>query len=356
MSGMPDPPAARGAALARERRADASAAAASRPAGRTSGARVAALLQDLGVRERLPGVLWRGGRGHVEATIKPANGSWLAPDIDALPVLDRVFLADDPFLAADGQLEANMVGSRGCYYDCSFCGAAVSANKDILVRTRSPTGILGEMEDLRQRYGVTTIRFVDDLFLAKPQFMKACLGFFNEQRVRDRFAWDATGRINVLHKASDDMYKLILDAGCREVALGIESGDAAMLAKIDKRITPDMTLKVVRRLVACGIGVKGYFILGFPGETAAQMRATEEHIHQLWTIADGSGGSFRASVFEFRPYPGTPEWHRIQFGEPSVAEVRAMLRRLTGEQDARKITVGRVQQLAGAAEPPSRRP
>ena len=351
--------------------------------------RVAALLDDVNARERLPGVMWRGGRGHVDCGTKPASGSWLAPDIDALPIVDRVFFADDPFLAVDGRVEANMVGSRGCYYDCSFCGAAISANKDILVRTRSPEGILVEMDDLHAKHGVSAIRFVDDLFLAKPQFMKACLGLFAERRVSERFVWDATGRINVLSKAQDDTYRLMVQAGCREVALGIESGDAAMLAHIDKRITPDMTLNVVRRLTARGIAVKGYFILGFPGETAAQMRATEEHIHQLWAIADASGGSFRASVFEFRPYPGTPEWHRlmatgryraeqlldyqhvdlthagadsamrerdefnfsvgIQFGDSPVAEVRAMLARLTTEQDARKITVARLQPRGAAA-------
>jgi len=46
------------------------------------------------------------------------------------------------------------VGSRGCYYDCSFCGAAISANRDILVRHRSPENVLAEMEYLRSRWGV----------------------------------------------------------------------------------------------------------------------------------------------------------------------------------------------------------
>jgi anaerobic magnesium-protoporphyrin IX monomethyl ester cyclase len=83
-------------------------------------------------------------------------------------------------------------------------------------------------------------------------------------------------------------------------------------------------------------------------------------------------GRFRASVFEFRPYPGTPEWSRlmatgqyraeqllnyaavdltdggvdeamrqrdefnfsvgIQFGEPTVDEVRVSLTQLSREQ------------------------
>jgi hypothetical protein len=109
------------------------------------------------------------------------------------------------------------------------------------------------------------------------------------------------------------------------------------------------------------------------------MTATERHIHDLWATADATSGSFRASVFEFRPYPGTPEWHRLmatgqystealldyqhvdltaegadeamrerdefnfsvglQFGEATIAQVRAALARLTREQDARKHAI-----------------
>lgn len=101
--------------------------------------------------------------------------------------------------------------------------------------------------------------------------MKECLGLFAAARVNERFVWDATGRINVLHKASDETYELMREAGCREVALGIEPGDAEMLRHIDKRITPQMTTDVVRRLTERGIKVKGYFILGFPTESIAQI-------------------------------------------------------------------------------------
>ena len=72
-----------------------------------------------------------------------------------------------------------------------------------------------------------------------------------------------------------------------------------------------MTRSVVHRLVARGISVKGYFILGFPTETRAELAATVRHVYDLWRIAEAQPGSFRASVFEFRPYPGTPEWQRL---------------------------------------------
>jgi radical SAM superfamily enzyme YgiQ (UPF0313 family) len=203
-----------------------------------------------------------------------------------------------------------MVGARGCPYDCSFCGAAVSANPDVTIRTRDPHNILAEMHLLRVA-GVTAFRFVDDLFLGARRVIDQMMTAFAAERVGAWARWDATGRINVLHRANDATLDLLAANGLREVALGVESGSQRMLDYIDKRITPDMARTVVRRLTERGINVKGYFILGFPTETAAEMDATARLVHDLWELTDRSPGRFRASAFEYRPYPGTPDWHRL---------------------------------------------
>jgi anaerobic magnesium-protoporphyrin IX monomethyl ester cyclase len=84
-----------------------------------------------------------------------------------------------------------------------------------------------------------------------------------------------------------------------------------MLNYIDKQVTPEMTLKAVKAITEKGINVKGYFILGFPTETLSELQDTVRQIHRLWEISDNNPGTFRCSAFEFRPYPGTPEWHRL---------------------------------------------
>ena len=72
-----------------------------------------------------------------------------------------------------------------------------------------------------------------------------------------------------------------------------------------------MARDVVRRLTGSGINVKGYFIFGFPSETSEEIDATVALIHDLWDITDPLPGGFTASAFEYRPYPGTPDWHRL---------------------------------------------
>jgi len=340
--------------------------------------RCAALLEDYRRRSELPGV-WHREEGQTRRSLAQAcenSGQWTAPDINSLPFVDRRYFSQDPFAAEDGRIEANLVGSRGCPYDCSFCGAAKSANPDITVRTRTPQNILEEMFRLSDQFDVRAFRFVDDLFLASPTFMKNCLGEFVRQGIGNRFVWDATGRINVLSRAPEPLLDLIREAGCREVALGIESGNERVLKYIDKHIGPEMTLKAVDRLTARGINVKGYVIMGFPTESERELRDTHRHVEELWRIADRNPGSFRCSVFEFRPYPGTPEWKRLlatgkyrpdqllnydhvdltdggasramlerdefnfsvglQFGEASLVTVRSLLRDLTMKQQQRR--------------------
>ncbi|MFI9452541.1 B12-binding domain-containing radical SAM protein [Amycolatopsis sp. NPDC052450] len=273
--------------------------------------RVAALLDDHKRRTELPGVMWLDPimRKPVTGGIGLKNEHYLTPDINALPFVNRGYLIQDPH-RDNGRLEANMVGARGCPYDCSFCGAAVSANPDITIRTREPHNILTEMDQLRGT-GVNAFRFVDDLFLGVPRVITTMMNAFTADHVGDWAKWDATGRINVLYRTSDAMLDTLAENGLREVALGVESGNARMLARIDKRITPDMARTVVRRLTERGINVKGYFILGFPTETCAEIDDTVRLVHDLWDITDPLPGRFRASAFEYRPYPGTPDWGEL---------------------------------------------
>ncbi len=273
--------------------------------------RVAEPLSDVGRRADLPQVLWlddhdgiRSGTAH-----GPGAAHWLSPDIDALPFVDRSLLRNDP-VAVNGRLRASMVGARGCPYNCSFCGAAVSANPDVTIRVRSPDNIVAELEQLRHT-GVTAFRFVDDLFLGARRVISDMVAGFQNAGVGEWATWDATGRINVIDRLADQDLDDLYQQGLREVAVGIESASPRMLALIDKRIDPQMTRRVIKRLLQQGICVKGYFIFGFPTETSAEIVATRALIEELWQLSDQLGGDFRASAFEYRPYPGTPDWNRL---------------------------------------------
>ena len=89
--------------------------------------RVAELLGDHGTAPRLPGVLWLPGDapGRLPQASERAAHTWLAPDINALPFVDRALPRPGP---APGERPAPGEHGRRTRlpYDCSFCGAAVS--------------------------------------------------------------------------------------------------------------------------------------------------------------------------------------------------------------------------------------
>jgi anaerobic magnesium-protoporphyrin IX monomethyl ester cyclase len=283
--------------------------------------RVAELLHDHRNRTFLPGVLWpdpilktplAGGTGATD------RSGPLAPDLDDLPFADRAFLTQDPHFEK-GRREAAMIAARGCPYHCSFCDTAVPASPDATIRTRRPENILAEMNELHS-LGVTAFRFVDDLFLGVPRVVERMMDAFTAAAVGDWAVWDATGRVGVLHAAADATLDILAANGLREVALGIGSGSGRAL---DESTDPGMAASLARRLTERGIDVRGCVSLGFPAETRAEIDSTVRLVHELWSVADASPGRFRASAFEYRPYPGTPDWHRlIATGRWTTAQLR----------------------------------
>jgi anaerobic magnesium-protoporphyrin IX monomethyl ester cyclase len=280
--------------------------------------RVAELLRDSTPIDKLPEVHWRSGTIIRSGRSTHPEPRLLSPDLNELPFVDRKFLVNDPYLD-DGLLEASMVGSRGCPFDCSFCGAAVSANPGVSVRTRRPANILAELFSLKASHGISAVRFVDDLFLARKKFIEECLTAFISEKVNLR--WDATGRINVLAKLPSDTLELLTRSGCREVALGIETASDRLLKYVDKKITLAQIEAAVIRACEHGINVKGYFIFGLPTERREEHYQTISLIERLWANTGKLPGRFRCSVFEYRPYPGTPDWRRMVPNQYSISEL-----------------------------------
>lgn len=285
--------------------------------------RVTEILKNTNNREILPLVFWRDGNDIKEGICETKDRSyWLVPDVNELPFVNRKFLSNDPFVAEDGKIEANLIGSRGCVYNCSFCGAAYSINKDIKPRRIDSINIVKEQRVLNSEYGVTAFRFIDELFLSSEKEIKEYLDELKKHNVSSKFVWDANGRIDVFSKLDEKMLNEMKNCGLREVAFGMESGNNDILKYINKNNTKERSFEVVKKTLQSGINVKGFFVLGFPNETKEQMNDTVEMIDKLSSLNSLYKGNFRVNVFEFRPYPGTIEWNRImQTGKYSSEEL-----------------------------------
>lgn len=255
---------------------------------------------------RIAGEIWCGSLTRRLLTVD-AQSPFFPGSINL--ALDRTLFRHEPIREKRwGVWEAHIVTSRGCGHDCAFCSAARSANPGQRVRHRSDVHVAAELDAIRALHPqVDCIRVLDDLFLRNPTFIERAAGLFSDRHLR----WRAMAHIAGLARAPIGTFQRLASSGCLELFVGIESGSPAMRRHIGKPPDPSSTVQVIQNLLSVGVAVKAYFVLGFPGETDAEMQATYGLAAQLAEYSSQAPGQFRVSAFKFRPYHGTRLYDEI---------------------------------------------
>ncbi len=242
----------------------------------------------------IPNLVWRGPDGAVRE-----NPRAFEADLDALaPVAWPLIRPDRYPTMPHGVLNkafpiAPIMATRGCPHGCTFCSARDQMGAR--VRTRSPAHIVAEIAGLVGRYGVREIHFEDDNLTFHRDFaLEVCDRLIS---ARLGLAWACPNGVR-LDRLDETLLRRMEAAGCYSFAAGIESGSARVLQAMHKGTTPDQILeqlRLVRRTTR--IKVTGFFLVGYPGETLADLQQTERLI--LKAPLD------RISVSPFVPLPNT---------------------------------------------------
>ena len=192
-------------------------------------------------------------------------------------------------------------------YNCAFCGGARSLNSDVTVRTRSVESIIKELQYISDNNPNTeTIRILDDLFLKNRNSIIDAINIFKNFS----FNWRAMSHIMSL-KGNEDLFVNLLESGCRELEIGIESGSDKIRKLIHKVGSVEDIKEVIKKLLDSGINVKGYVMYGLPDEDVEDAYKTYNLINELVDYSKNTLGTFRASSFQFRPYHGTELYNKI---------------------------------------------
>ncbi len=191
---------------------------------------------------------------------------------------------------------ATMSTSRGCPYQCSYCDRSVFRRS---YRYNSPEYIYEHMKYLRVRFGVRHINIYDDLFtLNRPRIAELC-----RMLAANPLGINFNCAVRVGH-TDDDLLKMLKDAGCLMVSVGIESADQSMLERHKAGVGLDDVRDAVARIKACGLRAKGLFMMGLPGETEESIRKTSDFVMSL-ELDD-------MNMSKFTPFPGAPIWSEIR--------------------------------------------
>jgi anaerobic magnesium-protoporphyrin IX monomethyl ester cyclase len=184
----------------------------------------------------------------------------------------------------------NIISSRGCVYQCSYCDRSVFSSS---FRWNSPEYTFEQVQWLRKKFGIRHVTFYDDLFTLNQDRVARLCALLRQANLGVSFNCIVrAGHLN------GELIQELKSAGCWMVHMGIESGDQGILDQHKDGLSLELIRRDVDRLHGAGLWVKGLFMMGFPGETEASIQRTIDFACSL-PLKD-------ANVTAFTPYPGAP--------------------------------------------------
>jgi anaerobic magnesium-protoporphyrin IX monomethyl ester cyclase len=161
----------------------------------------------------------------------------------------------------------NMSIARGCPFNCAFC--EIKQLWGTTCRTFSPPRILAEIKHLMANYGTKGIYFINDNFTIRKKETAELCTLIKKDNLD--IEWVCDTRADLI---SRDLLKEMKAAGCKTIWFGGESGSPRILKKLNKTVTLEQMERALKMCREAGIQTACSFLLGIPGETAADMKAT----------------------------------------------------------------------------------
>ncbi len=181
------------------------------------------------------------------------------------PKIDRFPLAGpDPWSLnhpdfAAGKIWLPFQTRRGCAMGCSYCSTPAIEGRRL--RKRAVDHVIAALARYRAA-GVAQFFFVDNTFNLPPSYARTLCAAIIRAGIDIR--WQAIVYPNFVDR---ELATLMARSGCVQVSLGFESGDAQMLAQMNKHFDPETVAGVAALFKSVGIRRMGFLMLGGPGET-----------------------------------------------------------------------------------------
>jgi radical SAM superfamily enzyme YgiQ (UPF0313 family) len=235
--------------------------------------------------ESIPGLLLRDGADRFVDT-----GPAPSVDLRRLPAPDYSLVDLDLYgYEILGRRFALFEGSRGCPFPCAFCSRVLQGRA---MRRKDAGQLMAEVERAVQRDGAESAYLIDLEFHLGGETSRGFCDAMAEKRLALRWCCELRPR-----EVGDDFLDAMAAGGCRLVHCGIESGSQERLEVLDKVGRLEEMVDGVHRILARGMEVLCFFILGFPGESEAEIEKTVRLALDL--------SPTYASFHLFTPYPGT---------------------------------------------------
>lgn len=187
----------------------------------------------------------------------------------------------------------SLLTSRGCSRRCAFCTESLTYGAG--VRFHSPAYVADMVEAVLGRYPqIEAIYFHDNDFMLDRSRVESICREFLRRGLQRRFGWAVQARVDRLDR---NILRLMRQAGCLGLELGVEASSQAILDQFGKGSTVDQNLTAIRLCQEQGISVHAYMLTQVAGETLADLE------FRLQWLKQANPTSFSWSPL--RLYPGS---------------------------------------------------
>ncbi len=220
-----------------------------------------------GVRQdEIKGILWRNRLKDSQETNMDRGqemGHGRIKDLDTLPfpdfsLLDMAFYTRRTSAIIRGFYVSTltMLGSRGCSYRCSFCTESLVYGGGVRFHS---VDYLSEMIDrtIKQFPKVEAIYFHDNDFMFDRARVENICRRFIQTGLAKKFSWAIQARADRLEP---DLLKLMRQAGCIKIEIGVEATAQKDLDSLRKDTTVGTNEKALRLCRDAGISVHAYML------------------------------------------------------------------------------------------------
>ena len=164
-----------------------------------------------------------------------------------------------------------MFTSRGCPYRCVYCHQLFGKT----FRSRSPGSVAEETARL-MKMGAGDIEILDDIANFDQARFDRMLELMLERGLHPALSFPNALRADLLREKSIDLLKRV---GVGEVSVAIETASERLQTLLGKNLSLEKAGRAIDLLADRRIFTRGFFMLGFPTETEAEMRATIRFAH-----------------------------------------------------------------------------
>ncbi|MDD5067482.1 MAG: radical SAM protein [bacterium] len=212
-------------------------------------------------------------------------------NLDELPIPDWSFVNTGNYRLPFSNDKFLLINTnRGCPFRCIFCNAYVYYGR--VPRRRSVEHIIKELKNDVETFQVRNFMFWTEEFVLDRNFVKALAQAIIDEKLGIK--WVCNSRVDAVDL---EVLVKIKQAGCWNIAYGIESGSQEILDKIKKQTTLEQIKKAVNLARQAGLKTTGHVIIGFPFDDKKSMRKTEKFVNSLHLDF--------VQYYCAMPYPGT---------------------------------------------------